>query len=110
MNHSFQLERSDVDSRRFGRNIGRTYLEDPLGAGLVVTEFIASDLEILILRYEASHLSVFSDLVHDDVVVIHAGTLCYFEGRLPDDRSVVEDHCYLVSGRPTVHQDVGRRR
>jgi GNAT superfamily N-acetyltransferase len=75
------LHLSDVDSARFGLRIGRFSLglEDtsvsPLSAA-----FLASDLDLLVVRYPAAAVGHFAKLLHPELDVIHADTLLYFAG------------------------------
>lgn len=76
------LQRSTVDSRRFGRSIGRLSIAEQhtIDPSDIVSAFLASSLDILVLRYPAAHTSWHARLHGCGLVALHADTLLYFEG------------------------------
>jgi ribosomal protein S18 acetylase RimI-like enzyme len=76
------LRPSQVDSARFGLRIGRVTLEDDdtTTAARLPAAFVASDLDVLVVRYPAAAVGHCARLLHPDVEVIHADTLLYFGG------------------------------
>jgi len=76
------LEESAVDTRRFGRSIGRLVIA--VGAvvepAAIAQRFAESDLDTLVVRYPAQHTSWFAALSTEVVRPLHADNLIYFAG------------------------------
>jgi ribosomal protein S18 acetylase RimI-like enzyme len=77
------LPLSELDSARFGVPIGRVVMpaDEQLPADLP-RRFLASQLDVLVVRYPAAEVGAFAAMVQPGVAVIHADTLLYYGWRV----------------------------
>ncbi|MCU0271042.1 MAG: GNAT family N-acetyltransferase [Acidimicrobiales bacterium] len=93
-----RVVRSPVESDRFGLSIGRLELGSTGGTepqqvrGLVA----ASEVDIVVLRYEASSYDWFARLLDPSYVAIHADTLVYYGAPIDPDRIPPPDVHFLA--------------
>lgn len=79
------VQHSAVESERFGRPIARLSLDDEeaaADASVITRAFLDADVDVLVLRYPARHVSMFAELRRTGAFdLLYADTLQYWEWR-----------------------------
>jgi ribosomal protein S18 acetylase RimI-like enzyme len=95
------LSLSELDTARFDLPIGRVALPsaDHVPADLP-SRFLASRLEVLVVRYPAADVGAFAAMMQPGVAVIHADTLLYYGWRVGGGPATDLPAGYSVAGGP----------